>query len=380
MNEIKFTIPFLSGNEIDNIKALALGKKYAGDGQFTKLCSEYISNRYDVKKTLLTTSCTHALEMAALLIDIKEGDEVIMPSYTFVSTANAFVLRGAKIIFVDIDSKTLNIDVDAIERAITSKTKAIVPVHYAGLSCDMVRLMKIAKKHNLYVIEDAAQAINSKYGDKYLGTYGDFGCYSFHETKNIHCGEGGALLINNEKFINQAEIIREKGTDRSLFLKGMVDKYTWREKGSSYLISEINAAFLFAQLESCDELILSRIKLWNKYYEILSKQKEVFKFNLLNCSALSLHNAHIFLMILGSKDERDELMSFLRKLGIQTTFHYIPLHASPAGEVYGEFVGEDINTTTMSERLVRLPLHNELNEIDIDFICSSILDFFSNRK
>lgn len=380
MNEIKFTVPFLSGNEIDNIKTLAFEKKYAGDGQFTKLCSEFISNKYGVKKTLLTTSCTHALEMAALLIDVKEGDEVIMPSYTFVSTANAFVLRGAKIIFVDIDSKTLNIDVDAIERAITSKTKAIVPVHYAGLSCDMVKLMKIAEKHNIYVIEDAAQAINSKYGDKYLGTYGDFGCYSFHETKNIHCGEGGALLINNEKFINRAEIIREKGTDRSLFLKGMVDKYTWREKGSSYLISEINASFLFAQLESCDELILSRIKLWNKYYEILSKQREAFKFNLLNCDDLSLHNAHIFLVILENKEKRDELMIFLRKYGIQTTFHYIPLHSSPAGEVYGEFVGDDVNTTTMSERLLRLPLHNELSEIDIDFICSSIFDFFSNGK
>lgn len=380
MKQINFTIPFISGKEIENIKSLEFSKKYAGDGQYTKLCSEFISNKFGVNKTLLTTSCTHALEMAALLIDVKEGDEVIMPSYTFVSTANAFVLRGAKIIFVDIDSKTLNIEVDAVEKAITPKTKAIVPVHYAGLSCDMVELMKLAKKHNLYVIEDAAQAINSKYGDQYLGTYGDFGCYSFHETKNIHCGEGGALLINNEGFINRAEIIREKGTDRSLFLKGMVDKYTWREKGSSYLMSELNAAFLFAQLESCDTLVSSRIMLWNKYFEILSNYKISHKFNLLDCNELSHHNAHIFLMLLESKEIRDELMTFLREKGIQTTFHYIPLHTSPAGENYSEFIGEDVNTTKMSETLLRLPLHNELTLADVEFICSTIISFLSTRN
>lgn len=378
MKQIKFTIPFLSGKEIDNIKSLEISKKYAGDGEFTKLCSDYISNKFSVKKTLLTTSCTHALEMAALLIDVKEGDEVIIPSYTFVSTANAFVLRGAKIIFVDIDSNTLNIDLDSVERAITPKTKAIVPVHYAGISCDMVKMMEIAKKYNIYVIEDAAQAINSKFGDKYLGTFGDFGCYSFHETKNIHCGEGGALLINNDDFINRAEIIREKGTDRSLFIKGVVDKYTWREKGSSYLMSELNAAFLYAQLEACDSLILSRLKLWNKYFEIFSKNKINLNFDLLNCNELSVHNAHIFILILESKEIRDNLMKFLSSKGIQTTFHYIPLHTSPAGKVYGEFMGDDINTTNMSERILRLPLHNELDENDIEFISSTVITFLNS--
>ncbi len=378
MKQIKFTIPFISGKEIDNIKSLEISKKYAGDGEFTKLCSDYISNKFSVKKTLLTTSCTHALEMAALLIDVKEGDEVIIPSYTFVSTANAFVLRGAKIIFVDIDSNTLNIDLDSVERAITPKTKAIVPVHYAGISCDMVKMMEIAKKYNIYVIEDAAQAINSKFGDKFLGTFGDFGCYSFHETKNIHCGEGGALLINNDDFINRAEIIREKGTDRSLFIKGVVDKYTWREKGSSYLMSELNAAFLYAQLEACDSLILSRLKLWNKYFEIFSKNKINLNFDVLNCNELSVHNAHIFILILESKEIRDNLMKFLSSKGIQTTFHYIPLHTSPAGKVYGEFMGDDINTTNMSERILRLPLHNELDENDIEFISSTVLTFLNS--
>jgi dTDP-4-amino-4,6-dideoxygalactose transaminase len=265
-----------------------------------------------------------------------------------------------------------------MEKAITSRTKAIVPVHYAGLSCDMYKLMQIAKKYKLYVIEDAAQAINSKFGDKYLGTFGDFGCYSFHETKNLHCGEGGALLINNESFIYKAEIIREKGTDRSMFLKGMIDKYTWREKGSSYLISELNAAFLLAQLESCDRLTLRRRTLWNRYFEILCKHKDSNKFTLLNCDEKSIHNAHIFLVILENKFVRDELISFLSLNGIQTTFHYIPLHASPAGQIYSEFIGEDTNTTDMSERLVRLPLHDELSETDVDFICSTILLFFSN--
>jgi dTDP-4-amino-4,6-dideoxygalactose transaminase len=378
MKQIKFTIPFICGKEIDNIKSLEISKKFAGDGEFTKLCSDYISNKFSVKKTLLTTSCTHALEMAALLIDIKEGDEVIMPSYTFVSTANAFVLRGAKIIFVDIDSNTLNIDLDSVERAITPKTKAIVPVHYAGISCDMVKMMELAKKHNIYVIEDAAQAINSKFGDKYLGTFGDFGCYSFHETKNIHCGEGGALLINNDDFINRAEIIREKGTDRSLFIKGVVDKYTWREKGSSYLMSELNAAFLYAQLQACDSLILSRLKLWNKYFEIFSKNKMNLNFDVLNCNELSIHNAHIFILILENKEMRDNLMMFLNSKGIQTTFHYIPLHTSPAGKVYGEFMGNDINTTNMSERILRLPLHNELDENDIEFISSTVLTFLNS--
>ncbi|MDB9929100.1 dTDP-4-amino-4,6-dideoxygalactose transaminase [Schleiferiaceae bacterium] len=378
MKAIKFTSPCLTGNEMGNIKKLVHLNKFSGDGHYTKLCSNYISKKFDSPRTLLTTSCTHALEMAALLIGVSEGDEVIMPSYTFVSTANAFVLRGAKIIFVDISPDSLNIDINLIEDAITEKTKAIVPVHYAGMCCDMVGLMQIAKKYNLFVIEDAAQAFNSKYNDKFLGTYGDFGCFSFHDTKNIHCGEGGALLINNESYINQAEIIREKGTDRSLFMKGLVDKYTWRSIGSSYLPSELNASFLYAQLELSDEIISYRAKLWDTYDRILSNVKEIFDFETLKVDKLCEHNSHIFLVVLNTKLMRDDLMYHLRENKIQSTFHYIPLHSTPAGFLYSEFVGDDVYTTRMSDQILRLPLHNNLLVSDIEYICETIINYLKN--
>lgn len=380
MKKIKFTEPFSTGNEIENITKLFELKKFSGDGHFTKLCSNYISEKLNVNSTLITTSCTHALEMAALLIGIGKGDEVIMPSFTFVSSANAFVLRGAKVIFVDITPESLNIDIDAIENAITEKTKAIVPVHYAGMSCDMVRLMHIAKKHNLFVIEDAAQAFGSTYNGKPLGTFGDFGCISFHDTKNIHCGEGGALLVNNKSYINNAEIIREKGTDRSLYIRGIVDKYTWKDIGSSFLPSELNSAFLYAQLESSDIINSYRLKLWNRYNNILSKFKSVYHFDTLNCDKNVEHNGHIFLIVLDSKDKRDELILYLRENLIQSSFHYIPLHNSIAGLKYSEFIGTDNYTSIMSDRLLRLPLHNGLDVRDIDKICTVIVDFFKNHK
>ena len=380
MRPIKFTLPYTTGDEIENIKKIETLGKFSGDGHFTKLCSDYISRKLGVSRTLLTTSCTHALEMAAMLIGISEGDEVIMPSYTFVSTANDFVLRGAKIIFVDIMPDSLNIDVDLIEEAITAKTKAIVPVHYAGMSCDMEGLMRIAKKYDLFVIEDAAQAFNSKYRNKFLGTYGDFGCISFHDTKNIHCGEGGALLINNRKFLKQAEIIREKGTNRTQFINGEVDKYTWMSAGSSYLPSELNSAFLFAQLESSDAIIAYRLELWKKYNSILGEFKNSYNFQTLISHRYCDHNGHIFLIILDSKQERDELLNHLKEMQIQSTFHYIPLHTSPAGIVHSEFVGVDLFTSSMSQRLLRLPLHNNLLLADIEYICQTIIEYFKNYK
>ena len=379
MKQIKFTTPFTTGNEIINISKLFNLKKFSGDGHFTKLCSKYISDKLDVDLTLLTTSGTHSLEMAAMLIGIEKGDEIIMPSFTFVSSANAFILRGAKVIFVDISPESLNVDINSIERAITTKTKAIVPVHYAGMSCDMEKLMDLARKHNLYVIEDAAQAFGSKYKDKYLGTYGDFGCISFHDTKNIHCGEGGALLINNKKFSDKAEIVREKGTDRSKFIKGIVDKYTWQDIGSSYLPSELNSAFLLPQLESSDQIISDRKKLWDRYHNNLLSLKGVYNFKTLIPDDHCKHNGHIFLIILESKLKRDNLIIYLRENNIQSTFHYIPLHSAPAGLKYSEFIGDDKYTTSMSERLIRLPLHNELQYDDVDYICSKVVDFFKEQ-
>jgi len=379
MKQIKFTTPFTTGNEIINISKLFNLKKFSGDGHFTKLCSKYISDKLNVNLTLLTTSGTHSLEMAAMLIGIEKGDEIIMPSFTFVSSANAFILRGAKVIFVDISPESLNVDINSIERAITTKTKAIVPVHYAGMSCDMEKLMDLARKHNLYVIEDAAQAFGSKYKDKYLGTYGDFGCISFHDTKNIHCGEGGALLINNKKFSDKAEIVREKGTDRSKFIKGIVDKYTWQDIGSSYLPSELNSAFLLPQLESSDQIISDRKKLWDRYHNNLLSLKGVYNFKTLIPDDHCKHNGHIFLIILESKLKRDNLIIYLRENNIQSTFHYIPLHSAPAGLKYSEFIGDDKYTTSMSERLIRLPLHNELQYDDVDYICTKVVGFFKEQ-
>jgi dTDP-4-amino-4,6-dideoxygalactose transaminase len=374
MTKINFNSPFITGNESQNIELLNIEKKYSGDGLFTKKCSSYLEETFRVHRALLTTSCTHALEMCALLLDIKPGDEVIMPSFTFVSTANAFVLRGAKIVFVDIEPRTLNIDDTKIEDVVNENTRAIVVVHYAGASCDMNNVKRIADKYKLALIEDAAQAIHSKFNDKYLGTWGDLSTFSFHETKNIHCGEGGVLLINNPIYVDLAEIIREKGTDRSLFFKGVVDKYTWRNVGSSYLLSELNAAFLLPQLEQSENVIFRRSILWNLYNSKLSGCENI---ELLSYRQEIKHNAHIFVIILKSNEIRNSLMEFLRTKGIIAVFHYLPLHKSPAGIEYGFFKGEDVYTSDISDRLLRLPLHLDLKEKDVDLVCNTILDYLS---
>ena len=368
-------IPFIKRlifkNQSTNLLKVISNSNFSGDGPFTKDCHKWLENYYG-KKSLLTTSCTHALEMAALLCGIKKGDEVIMPSYTFVSTANAFVLRGAKVVFVDIKPDTMNLDESLIEDAITKKTKAIVAVHYAGISCDMDKLMKIKKKYKLFLIEDAAQAIGSTYKNKKLGTFGDFGCLSFHETKNIHCGEGGALIINNQRFFELAEVIREKGTNRSQFYRGKVDKYRWISMGSSYLPSEFNAAYLLPQLNKLDIITKKRKKLWSRYYQILSKHKAI---GLPSLPGYSSHNGHIFYIKLESHEQRKRLISYLYNKGINASFHYIPLHESRKCKIYNRFNGSDNYTTKESQKLLRLPMYYDLTLGDVDFICRKINEF-----
>ncbi|CDM68259.1 Lipopolysaccharide biosynthesis protein RffA [Clostridium bornimense] len=377
---INFNEPIVTGKEIDNIKSAINLKKISGDGVFTKKCSSWFEKKFNVKKVLFTTSCTHALEMSALLCDIKPGDEVIAPSYTFVSTVNAFVLRGAKIVFVDIRPDTMNIDEDIIEKAITEKTKVILPVHYAGVSCDMDKIMKIAKKYNLYVVEDAAQGMMSKYNNMYLGTIGNLGCYSFHETKNYSMGEGGLLLINDERFIERAEIIREKGTDRSKFFRGEVDKYSWVDIGSSYLPSEINVAYLYPQLEIVDKINFDRVNSWKCYYKNL---KELEKQSLIELPFVPDEceiNGHIFYIKVKDIQERDRLINYLKINGVLTVFHYIPLHSSKIGKKYGRFYGEDNYTTKESERILRLPMYYGLKEKEIIYITSKITEFFAKKN
>lgn len=373
---IPFNVPLQVNKEIKYIEQVIINKKISGDGLFTKKCHELLESRFNIKKALLTTSCTHALEMAALLLNIQKGDEVIMPAYTFVSTANAFVLRGAKIIFVDIRPDTMNIDETLIERAITKKTKVIVPVHYAGVACEMDTIMKIAKKYKITVVEDAAQGVMSTYKDKPLGTIGHLGTYSFHETKNYNCGEGGALLINDESLIERAEIIREKGTNRSSFTRGKIDKYSWIDIGSSYLPSELNAAMLFAQLESADEVNRKRQDLWSLYNEMLQPISEKGFIRLPYIPKESRHNAHMFYLKTSNKEERTRLLSYLKNQGIQATFHYVPLHTSEAGRKLSNFSGTDLYTTNESERLIRLPLYYSLSESDVQNICTSISTFY----
>lgn len=373
---INFNVPPYTGKEIEYIKQAIESHKICGDGRFTLQCSKWIENRTGTLKALLTTSCTHALEMAAILSEVKEGDEVIMPSFTFVSTADAFVLRGAKVVFVDIRPDTMNIDENMIERAITSKTKAIVPVHYAGVSCDMEKIMDIAGRYNLIVIEDAAQGVMSSYKGKALGSIGDFGCYSFHETKNYSMGEGGALLIKNPANIETAEIIREKGTNRSKFFRGEIDKYTWVNYGSSYLPSELNAAYLFAQLENAEEIYKDRMNSWKHYYCGLQELKEEGMIQLPVIPETCVHNAHMFYLKTKDLEERSRLISFLKSQGIMAVFHYIPLHTAPAGKKYGRFCGEDIYTTRESERLCRLPLYYGIKQEEIDFIIQKIFEFY----
>ena len=373
---VSFNKPPYIGKESEYVLDAVNKGHISGDGEYTKKCAKKLEELIGTKRALLTTSCTHATEMAALLSDIKPGDEVIMPSYTFVSTADAFVLRGATPVFVDIRPDTMNIDETLIEDAITSKTKAIVPVHYAGVGCEMDTIMDIARRHNLTVIEDAAQGIASTYKGKALGTFGDFGCYSFHETKNISMGEGGALLIQNEDMIEPAEIIREKGTNRAKFFRGQIDKYTWVNYGSSYLPSDMNAAYLWAQLENIDIIQKKRLSVWNRYREGLSEleKKEYIEFGVIpdECT----NNAHMFYIKVRDLENRTDLLKFLTENGIQAVFHYVPLHSAPAGRKFGRFNGEDRYTTKESERLIRLPLFYSISDEEVNFIIEIVKEFF----
>lgn len=372
---IPFNKPYITNKEIEYIKDALSKGRISGDGYYTNKCNEFIENTFRTKKALLTTSCSSALDMAALLLDLKEGDEVIMPSYTFVSTANAVVLRGAKPIFADIQEDTLNIDPRDIERKITDKTKAIFPVHYAGVSCDMDKIMSIAKEYNLKVVEDAAQGVNAKYKNKYLGTIGDIGCYSFHETKNYICGEGGAILINkDEELAKRAEIIREKGTNRSQFFRGEVDKYTWVDVGSSYLLSDILVAMLWAQFEKLDEINDMREKVFKSYYNGLYGLEKQGKLRLPFIPKDCESNYHIFYILLNTEEERNHIMDKLKEREIATVFHYIPLHTSPRGLKLGYKKGDLPKTENLSGRLLRLPMYAELKDKEINYIIEQIYD------
>lgn len=370
--KIPFNKPFRIENEFNYIRDAIKKGILRGDGIYTQKCHEFLEKKLGSKKALLTHSCTAALEMCAILLDIKPGDEIIMPSFTFVSTANAFVLRGAVPMFVDIKSDTLNIDENLIEKAITPRTKAICVVHYAGVSCEMDKIMEIAKKYNLYVIEDAAQGVGSFYKGKPLGTMGDMGCFSFHETKNIISGEGGALIINNEKFIERAEIIREKGTNRSKFFRGEVDKYTWVDIGSSFLPSDLIAAFLYAQLENMDKINEHRMEIWN-FYNALFEEWEIKGFVIRpyipsGCS----HNAHMYYLLFNKLEERTTFIEFMKENDINPVFHYIPLHSSPAGKKYGRTSGTLNVTNKISNTLLRLPIYYNLENQGLNYIKSVI--------
>ena len=373
---INFNIPPIVGTEEKYISLAINSHKICGDGVFTRKCSEWMEKRFNATKVLLTTSGSTALDMALLLCDLEPGDEVILPSYTFSSTANSAVLCNANLVFVDICPETMNINANLIERAITNRTKVIVVVHYAGVSCDMERIMAIAKDHNLLVVEDAAQGVMSKYDNQYLGTIGDFGCYSFHETKNYSMGEGGALVINNPKYIEKAEILREKGTNRSRFLRGQVDKYTWVDFGDSFLPSELNAAYLWAQLEKADLINNERLSKWNIYYEKLLPLAKSGKVNLPFIPIKCQHNAHMFYIKCKDINQRTEYINFMKNFGVSCVFHYIPLHSAPAGLKFGRFDGADVFTTIESERLVRLPMYYGIKNEDIDYIVEKTLEFF----
>lgn len=373
---IPFNVPPYIGKEKEYVMQAIDSHKISGDGAFTKKCSEWLEKQTDSPRVLLTTSCTHATEMAAILANIQPGDEVIMPSYTFVSTADAFVLRGARVVFVDIRPDTMNIDETLIEDAITDKTKAIVPVHYAGVACEMDTIMDIAIRHNLCVIEDAAQGVMSTYKGQALGTIGDYGCFSFHETKNYSMGEGGALLIRNEDMIEEAEIIREKGTNRSKFFRGQIDKYTWVNAGSSYLPSEMNAAYLYAELEVAEEINQTRIELWNKYYQLLKPLAEQGYIELPHIPDECKHNGHMFYIKCRDIEERSGLIKHLKENDIMAVFHYIPLHSAPAGRKFGRFAGEDRHTTKESERLLRLPMYYGLREEEQQKIVDEVQNYY----
>ncbi len=373
---ICFNEPPYIGKELEYMEQAIREHKICGDGEFTKRCNAWLEKRTGAGKVLLTTSCTHATEMAAILLNIQEGDEVIMPSYTFVSTADAFVMRGATVVFVDIRPDTMNLDEKLIESAITEKTKAIVPVHYAGVSCEMDVIMDIAQKHHLAVVEDAAQGVMSCYNGKALGTIGDFGCFSFHETKNYSMGEGGALLIRDKKYIEDAEIIREKGTNRSQFFRGQIGKYTWVKAGSSYLPSDMNAAYLWAQLEVAEQINEKRLLLWERYYEELESLQREGILQLPSIPEKCTHNAHMFYVKAKDLEERTALINFLKEKGIMAVFHYIPLHSAPAGRKYGRFVGEDKYTTKESERLMRLPMYYNMQIEQVLYVTGAVKQFY----
>ena len=376
---LPFNIPPFVGTEVKYIAEAIASHKICGDGMFTKRCNAWLEERFKAKKALLTTSGSSALDIAALLCGVEPGDEVILPSYTFSSTANSFVLAGAKLVFVDIRPDTMNIDEKKIEAAITERTKAIAVVHYAGIACEMDTIMDVARRHGLMVVEDAAQAVMSSYKGQALGTIGDFGCYSFHETKNYSMGEGGAIVINNPKYIEEAEILREKGTNRSKFFRGQVDKYTWVDFGDSYLPSELNAAYLWAQLEAADRINDDRLASWQRYYDGLKPLADAGKLELPVIPEGCVHNAHMFYVKLRDLEERTDFISFLKERGAASVFHYIPLHSAPAGLKFGRCHGEDVYTTRESDRLARLPMYYGLTEEDTELVIRAIRAFFDQN-
>lgn len=374
---ISFNIPPYVGTELRYIQEAVEAHKICGDGTFTKRCNAWLEERFHAQKVLLTTSGSTALDMAALMCDIQPGDEVILPSYTFSSTANSFVLAGARLVFVDIRPDTMNIDETKIEAAITSRTKVIVPVHYAGVACEMDTIMDIAKRHGLLVVEDAAQGVMSTYKGRALGTIGDFGCYSFHETKNYSMGEGGALVINNPDYNERAEILREKGTNRAKFFRGQVDKYNWVDFGDSFLPSELNAAYLWAQLEKADEINRDRLATWQAYWRALQSLPPLSgEVTVPSVPDGCVHNAHMFYIKLRDLDERTAFIDHMKAQGVQCVFHYVPLHSAPAGKKFGRFHGEDVYTTTESERLVRLPMYYGMTEEDRNTILAAVKSFW----
>ena len=374
---LDFNKPPYVGNELEYIRQAVENRKICGDGPFTKRCNAWLEERFHAQKALLTTSGTTALDMAMLLCELKPGDEVILPSYTFSSTATAAVLAGAKLVFVDVRPDTMNIDETKIEAAITERTKVIVVMHYAGVACEMDAIMDLARRHGLMVVEDAAQGVMSTYKGRALGTIGDFGCYSFHETKNYSMGEGGALIINNEAYNERAEILREKGTNRSKFFRGQVDKYTWVDFGDSYLPSELNAAYLWAQLEQADAINENRLATWNAYDEAFAPLKAQGKLELPVIPEDCVHNAHMYYLKLKNLQERTAFINYMKENDVHTVFHYVPLHSAPAGLKFGRFAGEDVYTTKESERLVRLPLYYGLAQEDLEKVIRLVYDFFA---
>ncbi|HQO02180.1 MAG TPA: dTDP-4-amino-4,6-dideoxygalactose transaminase [Spirochaetota bacterium] len=373
---IPFNRPAVTGKEAGNINEVIKKNKFAGDGEYTRLCSRWLEEKFSCPRVLLTTSCTHALEICAILADIREGDEVIMPSFTFTSTANSFVMRGARLVFVDVRPDTMNMDEECVRAAVSDKTRAIVPVHYGGVVCEMDSIADAAKGRKIHVIEDAAQAILSTYKGRSAGTIGDLGTFSFHETKNIQCGEGGALLVNREDYVENAEIIREKGTNRAKFFRGEIDKYGWVSLGSSYLPSELNAAFLYAQLEEAEKIIADRMNTWNMYHDAFADLEKEGRITRPVVPGECVHNAHLYYIKVADLNERTALIDFLKSREVYSVFHYIPLHSSIAGRQFGYFHGEDVWTTRESERLLRLPLWYGMKKDEVLSVIDKVKEFF----